>query len=85
VKYLRPRGLKDVRVVHYERHAREAELCVEQVLGAVSCPGCAAPARVKERPVVRYIDLPVYGHPMRLLWKKHRMRCVNEHCATKSW
>jgi transposase len=78
-------GLKDVRVLSYERHALEAELSVEQVLGAVSCPGCAAPARVKERPVVRYIDLPVYGHPMRLLWKKHRMRCVNEHCATQSW
>ncbi len=35
--------------------------------------------------MVAYIDLPVYGHPMRLLWKKHRMRCVNEGCPTKSW
>ena len=78
-------GLKDVRVLSYERRAREAQLCVEQVLGLVTCPGCSLPARVKERPVVAYIDLPVYGHPMRLLWKKHRMRCVNEGCPTKSW
>ncbi len=78
-------GLKDVRVVSYERHALEAELCIEQVLGPVTCPDCSQSARVKERPIVAYIDLPVYGHPMRLLWKKHRMRCVNEHCPTKSW
>jgi transposase len=78
-------GLKDVRVLHYERHALEAELSVEQVVGSVTCPECSQSARVKERPVVTYIDLPVYGHPMRLLWKKHRMHCVNEDCTTKSW
>jgi transposase len=40
---------------------------------------------VKERPVVSYVDLPVYGAPMRLAWKKHRMRCVNEDCVQRSW
>ena len=35
--------------------------------------------------MVHYVDLPVYGTPMSLAWKKHRMRCVNEHCAKKSW
>ena len=33
-------------------------------------------AQVKERPVVHYVDLPVYGTPMSLAWKKHRMRCL---------
>jgi transposase len=42
-------------------------------------------AQVKERPVVHYIDLPVYGTPMSLAWKKHRMRCVDGGCPTKSW
>ncbi len=40
---------------------------------------------MKDRPVVHYVDLPVYGTPMALAWKKHRMRCVNERCATQSW
>ena len=40
---------------------------------------------MKERPVVSYVDLPVYGFPMRLTWKKHRMKCVNEDCATRTW
>lgn len=35
--------------------------------------------------MVRYVDLPVYGAPVRLAWRKHRMRCGDAGCATKSW
>ena len=35
--------------------------------------------------MVHYVDLPVYGRPMSLAWKKHRMRCVNERCTKKTW
>ena len=58
---------------------------VEQIVGEVRCPACKERARVKERPVVHYVDLPVYGTPMSLAWKKHRMRCPNPHCAKRSW
>ena len=77
-------GLKDVRVVRYERRG-PVELMVEQVPGEVLCPTCHRRAEVKERPVVHYVDLPVYGTPMSLAWKKHRMRCTDPACATKSW
>jgi transposase len=78
-------GLKDVRVLRYARHGPDVELMIEQVLGEVRCPKCQRPAQVKERPVVHYVDLPVYGTPMSLAWRKHRMRCVNGRCAMKSW
>ena len=78
-------GLKDVRVLHYERSGPDVALVIEQVLDVISCPSCGQRAQVKERPVVSYIDLPVYGSPMRLSWKKHRMKCVNEHCAKRTW
>jgi len=78
-------GLKDVRVVHYERRGPDVELMVEQVVDQVRCPTCGGPAQVKERPVVHYVDLPVYGVPMSLAWKKHRMRCVHASCPKKSW
>jgi len=58
---------------------------VEQTPGIVHCPACHRVAQVKERPVVHYIDLPVYGTPMSLAWRKHRMRCVEPGCAKKSW
>jgi transposase len=79
-------GLKDVRVLHYQRSGPDVELMIEQeVLDEVRCPRCSRAAQVKERPVVHYVDLPVYGTPMSLAWKKHRMRCVNPRCPMKSW
>jgi transposase len=78
-------GLKGVRVLRYERRGSDVELMIEQVLDEVRCPRCGQVAEVKERPVVRYVDLPVYGVPMHLAWKKHRMRCVDARCPTKSW
>lgn len=58
---------------------------IEQVAEDLRCPGCGGRAQVKERPVVRYVDLPVYGAPMRLAWKKHRMRCPDRACARRTW
>ena len=78
-------GLKDVRVLAYERRGPHVELMVEQTPGEVSCPACGERAHVKERPVVHYVDLPVYGAAMSLAWKKHRMCCVNAACPTNSW
>ena len=78
-------GLKDVRVLHYERHGPDVSLVIEQEIDVVRCPKCHERARVKDRPLVTYVDLPVYGAPMTLTWKKHRMRCVNAHCAQTSW
>jgi transposase len=78
-------GLKDVVVVCLERRGPDVDLMIEQVVGEVRCPSCAGRAQVKERPVVHYVDLPVYGVPMSLAWKKHRMRCVNPRCSRRSW
>ena len=78
-------GLKDVRVLAYERRGPDVALMIEQVIEAPRCPACETPAQVKERPVVHYVDLPVYGTPMSLAWKKHRMRCPEPTCAKRSW
>ena len=78
-------GLKDVRVLAYVRRGPDVELVIEQVVEEVWCPACQQRARVMERPVVHYVDLPVYGTPMSLAWKKHRMRCANPDCAKGSW
>jgi len=78
-------GLKDVRVLHYERRGPEVALVIEQVVKDASCPTCQRPAQVKDRPRVTYVDLPVFGTPMRLTWKKLRMRCVHVDCPQGSW
>jgi transposase len=78
-------GLKDVRVLFYERRGPQVELVIEQVVTDPRCPSCGGPARVKERPLVSYVDLPVYGTPMRLGWRKHRLRCPDPGCPRRSW
>jgi transposase len=80
-------GLKDVRVLHYCRRGRgrEVELMIEQVVSDPRCPSCDSRLEVKERPVVNYVDLPVYGTPMRLAWRKHRFCCVEKSCEVKSF
>ena len=50
-------GLKDVRVLSYVRRGPQVELVIEQIVTDPRCPGCGGRARVKERPLVRYVDL----------------------------
>ncbi|USR78821.1 ISL3 family transposase [Arcanobacterium pinnipediorum] len=78
-------SLKDIRVLAYHRHGSQQEIEIEQVLKRPTCPRCESLARVKERPRVRYIDLPVYGRSMSLLWRKHRWYCPNVACDVGSW
>ena len=78
-------GLKDVRVLQLARHGPNVELMIEQVVDGARCPVCGGATQVKERPVVRYVDLPVFGVPMHLAWKKHRLRCVSPECPKKTF
>src|SRR5437879_6922297 len=50
-----------------------------------SCAGCGARGRIKERPEVELVDLPVFGRQARLVWHKHRLVCVALACPVASW
>jgi hypothetical protein len=50
-----------------------------------TCGGCGAAGRVKERPEVKLVDLPVFGRQARLVWHKHRLVCIASACAVVSW
>ncbi len=57
-------GLKDVQVLAYRRDRSDVELLTEQTPGEL-LPSCGATAHLKEWPIIRYVDLPVYGQRMR--------------------
>ncbi len=44
-----------------------------------------ATARVKERPEVELVDLPVFGRQARLVWRKHRLLYLKVACPVMSW
>ncbi len=40
---------------------------------------------MKDRDEVLLVDLPVYGRPSRLLWRKHRWECKTPSCPVNTW
>ena len=78
-------GLKDIRILSYKRYGSVHEIEIEQVLGEKLCQDCNKVAKLKDRPLVKYTDLPVFGYPAKIAWKKHRFYCTNKECKTKSF
>ncbi|HEX3393686.1 MAG TPA: ISL3 family transposase [Acidimicrobiales bacterium] len=68
-----------------ERGSGPLRVHVELRDGLRVCSGCGAAARVKERPEVELVDLPVFGRRARLVWRKHRLVCVQLSCPVVSW
>jgi transposase len=49
------------------------------------CRECGTVAVVKDRPPVELADLPAFGRPARLVWRKHRWWCPDPGCGMGSW
>jgi transposase len=80
-------GLPDVNVLGVDDTEPEGPLRVhvETRPARPRCGNCDAEARVKERPEVELVDLPAFGRPARLVWRKHRWECPDPVCVMGSW
>jgi len=79
-------GLPAVRVLGVVDHLGEPlQVHVETRTERPICSGCGGPVTIKERPVVVLVDLPAFGRPTRLVWRKHRWSCVLTSCPVGSW
>ncbi len=79
-------GLQRVRFLGCEDGARgEAKVHVETTVDRSGCPRCGSVARVKDRPPVALIDLPLQGRAARLLWHKRRWWCSDPDCDMGTW
>ena len=63
----------------------EARIHVETKASAAGCPVCGVVARVKDRARIELVDLPLFGRPARLVWRKRRWACPDPDCANGSW
>ena len=78
-------GLPDVTVLAVEDADGPLRVHVEVPVAVMGCASCGTCARVKDRPVVELVDLPCFGRPTRLVWRKHRWACPDPDCETRSW
>ncbi len=78
-------GLPDVDVIGLDAHTHVLEIHVECRRTKTSCPSCGVVAHLKDQRPVRFVDLPVAGRPMALVWHKRRFRCPDGDCPMGSW
>jgi transposase len=79
-------GLPEVRVLGViDVVDAPVEVMVEQCVQRPRCSRCGSLASIKERPSVTFVDLPCFGRPARLVWRKHRWECPVLSCPIGSW
>jgi transposase len=74
-------GLPDVNVLAVDDQRGAAiAVHVESRPGRAWCRACGCQASVKDRTPVELVDLPCFGRPARLVWRKHRWSCRQRTC-----
>jgi transposase len=71
-------GLPNIRVLRVEKHDGVLEIHLETAVPLAFCGSCGMAGVVKDRPKVRYADLPAFGQQAVLVWHKHRWKCPGE-------
>jgi len=69
-------GLPDVTVIGVDEWPRWLRVVVETPTGRPGC-GCGGVVHRHGIREVEFVDLPVFGRPTRLAWRKQRWRCTS--------
>ncbi len=78
-------GLPGFRVLEVTETADEVAVVVETAVEVVGCERCGTRAVAREWMRVDVRDLPCFGRPARLVWRKRRWRCREPLCDAKTW
>jgi transposase len=78
-------GLAGFRVLEAVESSDEVVVTIESTLDLVGCASCGVRAEAHDRMPVEIRDLPCFGRPARLVWRKRRWRCVEPACDAKTW
>ncbi len=78
-------GLDGFRVLDVFERPDELVVTVETTASVAGCLTCGTRAMAHERMPAAIRDLPCFGRPARLVWRKRRWRCPERDCAAKTW
>lgn len=77
-------GFDRIEVLNVDRADGLVVVTFETTDTQMWCRECGGQARVKDRTDVTLVDLPVFGTPSRLVWRKRRWTCPNPECTAPS-
>ncbi|OUM45704.1 ISL3 family transposase [Arthrobacter agilis] len=66
-------------------HAGVIRAVIESPAGPAGCSLCGVVARSHGRREVKLIDVPCFGRPVQVVWRKRTWRCAEEHCPARSF
>ncbi|MGB3764432.1 MAG: transposase family protein, partial [Ornithinimicrobium sp.] len=69
-------GLEGFHVVQVVQQARHLRVVVESDPAPAGCHTCGVVAASHGRREVRLVDVPTFGRPVRLVWRKRTWRCA---------
>ncbi|WP_218851431.1 ISL3 family transposase [Nocardioides panaciterrulae] len=78
-------GLDGFHVIGVGEHAGAVRVVVETPPEPTGCRRCGVIAHSHGRRDVRLIDVPCFGRPVRLVWRKRTWRCGEEKCTARSF
>ena len=78
-------GLDGFRVLEVTETPEELVVRIETTAAFTGCDGCGIRAEAHDRVEVAVRDLPCFGRPARLVWRKRRWRCRESLCARRTW
>jgi transposase len=77
-------GLDGFHVIGVDERGGIVHVVVETPAEPIGCGSCGVIAHSHGRRDVRLIDVPCFGRPVRLIWRKRTWRCAEEKCPAKS-
>jgi len=77
-------GLDGFHVIEVATSESGLRVVVESPRQLMGCPTCGVVVHSRGRRDVRLVDVPCFGRPVELVWRKRTWRCSEEACARKS-
>ncbi len=78
-------GLVGLHVVEVEEYGGHVRVVVESAAGQEGCRTCGVVAYSHGRREVRLVDVPCFGRPVKLIWRKRTWRCAEAKCPGRSF
>jgi transposase len=76
-------GLDGFHVIEVAKTEAGLRVVVESPPTPLGCPTCGVIVHSRGRREVRLVDVPCFGRPVELVWRRRTWRCDEQACATR--